>query len=132
MCSVDSSFEQADMFPDLIPDIVVRIWRAHQRHYRTQTRKPPTREQLRSYLEADPGKPASKSTINRARNDYPKLLTPWPIRRGQRPPWLSDPTVLDGLRGGAGHCTGGTQSVGSRALGSLRRTRRSHHSRGGS
>jgi hypothetical protein len=90
---VDSSFEQPDMFPDLLPDIVVRIWRAHLRHYRTGTHKVPSREELVRYLEADPGKPASAATIDRARRQYPRLL-PWPIRRGQQPPWLIDPSLL--------------------------------------
>jgi hypothetical protein len=87
--------EQSNMFPDLIPDIVVRIWNAHFAHYKTGTRLPPTRKQLSDrLLTADPDKPGSESTIDRARRDYPKLLKPWPIRRGQQPSWLSEPQTL--------------------------------------
>jgi hypothetical protein len=90
------SLEQSHLFPDLLPEIVVRIWQAARRHYATGTHRTMTRIQLVKQLEADPGKPASTSTVDRARHDYPKFL-PWPIKRGQLPPWETQPEILADL-----------------------------------
>lgn len=88
---MDAQTEQ--LFPDLIPDIVVRIWKAVGRHYDTGTRLMPTREMIVRLLAEDADKPASLSTVDRARRDFPDLL-PWPIKRGQQPPWLTRPDML--------------------------------------
>lgn len=96
-CPVNGQLETVDMFPDLLPEIVVRIWKAHDRHYATGTRTPPTRAQIERYLKDDETYgPSSLSEIDRARKRYPKLL-PWPILRGQRRPWEAKPDLLDDL-----------------------------------
>ena len=93
-------FEQSEMFPDVIPDIVMRVWKAVLGWYATGTHNEPTVQQIVNRMVdpsvGDPTLPASVETIRRARKTFPDLL-PWPIKRGQLPPWRTKPELLEKL-----------------------------------
>lgn len=83
-----------DMFPDLIPTIVQRIFCARDLHFK---RKPYatrfTREECSTLLHYESfGRPEWKglawslASIDRARDLFPKLL-PWPLTRWTPRPW---------------------------------------------
>jgi len=83
-------FEQSELFPEVIPDAVARIWKAVLDWYRLNRFGAPTVQQIVDrMLLNDPALPASVEYIRQRRLKHPDLL-PWPIRRGQRPPWLHE------------------------------------------
>jgi hypothetical protein len=72
------------MFPDDVPDAVIRYWEAVERWYASGTHKEPTREELVKKFQ-----PAiSTRTLDRIRHDHGALVGRWPPRRLDRPPWL--------------------------------------------
>lgn len=77
------------------PPIVERVWQAADRFYETGTLRDATwTDIVRLLKEDDPSLPASQSTVDRAHRRFPNLL-PWPIKRGMRRPWLSEPEVVE-------------------------------------
>jgi len=85
-------FEQSELFPEVIPDSVARIWKAVLDWYRLNHFGTPTVQQIVDrMLLNDPALPSSVEYIRQRRIKHPDLL-PWPIRRGQRPPWLHELT----------------------------------------
>jgi hypothetical protein len=85
---------QIDSFPDRLPGIIVRYWLAHERWYAAGKLEPPTREQFEGFLRnVDPAKAFSRSSVDRARKRYPRLM-PWPVTRGMPLPWIAHPEVL--------------------------------------
>jgi hypothetical protein len=90
-------FDQGELFPEVPPDIVERIWQAADWHYKQPgVPKRLTRETLSRRLYEDKSNgPYSPSTIDRVRKKYPNLV-PWPIERGQKRPWLTQPSQPSG------------------------------------
>ena len=92
------SFDQPNMFPETdgsVPPNVDHIWAAHDRHFATHGSRPDlTYERVVTLLEMA-GVSSSKSTIERARREYPHLFPPhWPLRREDKRPWLDEPSLL--------------------------------------
>jgi hypothetical protein len=85
------SFWPIDSLPEDTPDVVRNIWTAALEYYDSGPRYRLTREQAarRAYI--------SPRTFDRARKKYPDLL-PWPIRRGDRPPWEANPDLFSNQR----------------------------------
>jgi hypothetical protein len=71
------------MFPDDVPEHVVRYWEAKERWYASGTHKEPTREEfVKKFVP-----PISTRTLDRIRHAYRTLVGRWPPRRSDRPPW---------------------------------------------
>ena len=84
--------EHPVLFPDDLPPIVQRIWDVVlHKHYAGATHQTPTRQAIANLLlEHYRDQACSLASVNRAFHTYPHLL-PWPIRRGQLPPWIEEP-----------------------------------------
>lgn len=84
MASDNTSYTQPSLFPDHLPAVVLNYWDAIAKYHRTQTRREPTLDEIAKRMDI------GVSTLYRARKKHPDLM-PWPVARGQRPPWEPTP-----------------------------------------
>jgi hypothetical protein len=82
-----------DRLPEGERAIILRTWDCADHHYR-HTKLPFDQAQLGALLERYPDKPKSLASFDRAHRKYP-LLLPWPIKRGDKPPWIEDTPIDD-------------------------------------
>jgi len=83
LLAVDKA-EQTDMFPDDVPEPVIRYWQAAARWYASGTHAEPTREEfVKKFLPRE----ISTRTLDRIRRRYASLVGAWPPKRSDRPPW---------------------------------------------
>jgi hypothetical protein len=96
--TVPPTTTQDELFPDLlkVPPIVRRIWAEILAYHATDTPVRLTQRMIAERLERrHPDQPCGLRTVQRAFHDYRKTLLPWPVWRGQRPPWEPQPEQVD-------------------------------------
>jgi hypothetical protein len=86
--STQQCFDLLEALPPLKRVIIERVWECALSHYRT-TNRLLTLADLKSLFNrkyTNNDGPKTITSYSRARAKYP-MLVPWPIRKGQRPPW---------------------------------------------